>query len=301
MKRFSKNHTITHFDPQNNPAYYCDLEEKVTVEVHDCYGGQIDSEKIKRPDIDLSLMNLATGPIYVNQIESGNFLCVEILDIRFHPYGIMVTSPGLGPLGNHIKEPTTKLLPVSEGLVHLTENISFPIHPMIGVIGVAPLTDSIHCAIPGAHGGNMDTKDITIGSKVYFPTFHDGGLVAFGDMHAAMGDGELDGTGVEIAGEIDLQFHKKLSSQSISMPVVETSDHWLFISSAKSYHDAIQMGLEETVQHISSFNNLSFADAYRLLSATCDLKISQIVNQLLTIRIAVPKTVLPQLFYDEHV
>ena len=71
---------------------------------------------------------------------------------------------------------------------------------MIGVIGVAPAGAPVSTAVPGAHGGNMDTRLIGAGTVVYLPIAHEGALFAAGDLHAAMGDGEICGTGVEVSG-----------------------------------------------------------------------------------------------------
>lgn len=295
MNYFSKQSVITYFDAKQQPAYYVDPDEEVIIETHDCYGGQINSTHVLRPDIDLSLMDLATGPIYVNSVKSGDILCVEILDIELGDFGIMVTSPGLGPLGDKITKPSTKILPIQHGNIYFNEHLTIPIKPMIGVIGVAPKEDKLHCAIPGVHGGNLDTTDITINNKVYLPVFQDGALISFGDLHASMGDGEMNGTGVETAGKVTVKF-KRIIKGNISMPVVETNEHYMFTASGKTFEEAILTGMEEAVHRLQTNLKISFEDGYRLLSAACDLKISQIVNELITVRIAVPKQFLPHLF-----
>jgi acetamidase/formamidase len=73
-----------------------------------------------------------------------------------------------------------------------------PIAPFAGVMGVAPDTDSLLVTIPPrANGGNMDNRDLTAGTTVYFPVFVKGALFSLGDTHAAQGDGEVSGTAVE--------------------------------------------------------------------------------------------------------
>jgi len=64
------------------------------------------------------------------------------------------------------------------------EQISLPIKPMIGVIGVAPVGKGILNGTPGEHGGNMDCKIITAGTTVYLPVNVEGALFAAGDLHA---------------------------------------------------------------------------------------------------------------------
>lgn len=67
---------------------------------------------------------------------------------------------------------------------------------MVGVCGVAPKPGlDVHCAVPGDHGSNLDTKMIKVGSRVYLPVAVPGAGLAVGDLHACMGDGELSGHG----------------------------------------------------------------------------------------------------------
>lgn len=83
-----------------------------------------------------------------------------------------------------------QILDISDGNVHLGGH-SFPVNPMIGVIGVAPSGKGIDTETPDAHGGNMDCTRVHEGSVIYFPVSAPGALLAMGDLHAAMGDGEV--------------------------------------------------------------------------------------------------------------
>lgn len=165
---------------------------------------------------------------------------------------------------------------------------------MVGVIGVAPAEGEVRNASPGNHGGNLDTKDIKPGSKVYFPVFVDGANLALGDLHACMGDGELSGTGIEIAGKVRLSV-EKVPGINLNVPVVETESHFMVVTSAENFTEAAREGIGHSIGFIRRNLGLSFPDAYRLLSATSDLRISQIVNPLLTLRLAIPKTLMPTL------
>ena len=180
MQVFAKDKVIFSFNQTNKPVYFVDDGEIFTVETDDCYSGQIKNETIKRPDIDISIMDCSVGPIYVNGAEPDDVLCVEILKIDFAPQGVMVTSKGLGVLGEKITEPNTKIIPISGGYAHFAPGIDLPLTPMMGVIGVAPRSGDIHCAVPGDHGSNMDTKIITVGSKVYLPVAVKGALMIHG-------------------------------------------------------------------------------------------------------------------------
>lgn len=298
MKHFPSNRTITYFSNQNQPAYFAELGEVVEIETNDCYDGQVKTAETLLGDFDRSRLNPATGPIYINSMQKGDTLCVEVLDIKTGDYGIMMAAPGLGPLGDSVSNSSTKILPIYEDHVEFNETIKIPLEPMIGVAGVAPEEGEVSTALPGTHGGNLDTKDIKAGNKLYLPVFTEGALAAFGDLHAAMGDGELSGTGIETSGVIKVRFTKV--PFIIENPVVEDEKFFYFIASADTYERAIHTALLQTTNQLTSWLDLSFEDSYRVLSAVCDLKFSQIVNELVTVRVAVPKSLLPESVYSEQ-
>ena len=202
MKIIPKDKVIFHFSPANEANYTVEDGEIFWVEADDCYSGQITDASVKRPDIDISIMDCAVGPICIQGAHPGDTLCVEVLAIDLAPQGVMVTSKGLGVLGDRITQPDTKIIPVHDGFAHFSDTIKIPLTPMIGVMGVAPKSGEIHCAVPHDHGANLDTKLIRTGARVYFPVNVEGAGLAVGDMHACMGDGELSGTGIEIAGRM---------------------------------------------------------------------------------------------------
>ncbi|MDA3921072.1 MAG: acetamidase/formamidase family protein [Salinisphaera sp.] len=54
---------------------------------------------------------------------------------------------------------------------------------------------------PREHGGNVDIKDLSRGSKIYFPVYVDGAGLSVGDLHFSQGDGEITFCGaIEMAG-----------------------------------------------------------------------------------------------------
>ncbi|MFP6648294.1 MAG: acetamidase/formamidase family protein, partial [Pirellulaceae bacterium] len=71
----------------------------------------------------------------------------------------------------------------------------------------------------GAHGGNMDLVEVCPGAVISLPVFCPGGYLYLGDAHAAMGHGELSGTGLEMAAEttitVDLVKGKQLAGPRI--------------------------------------------------------------------------------------
>src|SRR6185295_2358178 len=59
---------------------------------------------------------------------------------------------------------------------------------------------------PREHGGNCDIKNLSRGSKVFFPVYVKGGGLSMGDIHFSQGDGEITFCGaIEMAGYLDLR------------------------------------------------------------------------------------------------
>ena len=109
MKIFAKDKVVFNFSKANQPVYFVEPGETFWVETDDCYSGQIKTETVLRPDIDISIMDCSVGPIAVSGAEPGDVLCVEVLAIQLAEQGVMVTSPGLGVLGEKITEAHTKI------------------------------------------------------------------------------------------------------------------------------------------------------------------------------------------------
>jgi amidase len=290
MQVLSKEKIVFDFNKNNKFNYSVEDGEIFYVEMEDCYNGQIKSENIKRRDIDMSIVDCSVGPIEVKNSKSGDILEIEIIDIELAEQGVMTTAPNLGILGHKISEMDTKVIKIENGFANFSSEIKIPITPMIGVIGVFPPEEGVHCAIPGSHGANMDTKIIKKGTKVYLPVFVDGAGIAIGDLHACMGDGELSGTGLEIAGKVCLKV-KVIKNFYLDMknPMLETKESIYTVASAENFEEAIKEASDAMTTLLMERLNLNFPDAYRLLSATCDIQISQVVNKSITVRVRAPK------------
>ena len=288
MRVIPKDKVIFHFNTTNKANYTVKDGEVFWVEVDDCYSGQITDASVKRPDIDISIMDCAVGPIDIEGAQPGDTLCVEVMAIDLADHGIMVTNCGLGVLGDRITETDTKIIPVHDGFAHFSDTIKIPLTPMIGVMGVAPKSGEIHCAVPEDHGANMDTKMVKVGARVYFPVNVPGAGLAVGDMHACMGDGELSGTGIEIAGRMCLKV-TLYRDRPIQRPVIETYDGIYFLASRLTLEESIKVATADVVEFLMKKLDLNFPDAYRLMSATCDAQICEVVDDNVTVRLHCPK------------
>jgi amidase len=279
------------FGPEMEAVLEVDPGSVVTFETHDCFSGQIQTESDLVTEIDFSKVNPATGPVAVRGAEPGDSLVVEILDIRPGPQGVATIIPGYGQLIDIVESPVTKILPVHDGIVHFNEEIQFPVRPMVGVVGVATGGEDITNAMPGQHGGNLDDHLHGIGTKIYFPVRQPGGMFGVGDMHASMGDGEICGTGVEIAGEVTVRFDLLKGKQG-AWPVSETEEAWIAHGTATDYPDAMREACREAAHLLSGEWGLSLEDAFILLSIRADVGVAQACkpSPFATIaRVAMPK------------
>ena len=137
----------------------------------------------------------------------------------------------------------------------------------------------------------MDTRLIGAGAVVYLPVAHEGALFAAGDLHAAMGDGEICGTGVEVSGAITLRLDVR-SDLRIKEPVLETPDLVVTIASAETLDAAAEVATRHMAALLTQRLGLSLEVATMLMSAGGDLQVSQIVDPLRTARFALPKSVI---------
>lgn len=285
------NATIYAFDKSHPAKLTVNAGETIEISTLDCFSNQV-NEKNSLSGIDWNHINPATGPIYVKGAKAGDILKVIIHSIELAETGVIAVGPGFGVMP--IDSIAQKIIQVDHNVAHFSDEIKIPLNPMIGVIGVAPANDPIPTGTPDSHGGNMDTKLITAGSILYLPIAVDGALFALGDLHAAMGDGEVGGTGIEIAGKVTTTLDV-IHNQSIPHPIIETQNAFAFIVSKPTIDEAIQLATKLGIEAIHQYTKLSLHEAAMLASITCDAEISQLVDPLLTARFVVPKSILPQL------
>nr|WP_221269646.1 acetamidase/formamidase family protein [Deinococcus budaensis] len=231
-----------------------------------------------------------TGPVYVEGAEPGDALRVELREVRTADWGWTGCRPnGIGLLDAALAaeglQPYTHLWDLRAGThADFRPGLRVPLAPFPGVLGVAPAALGPHpTAPPRSVGGNMDIRQLVAGSTLWLPVEVAGALFSVGDLHAAQGDGELSGTGIECAGEVTLRFGLERGA-NISTPEFLTPTHG---GSSTRWHattghhpdlmEAARLALRPMLRRLEA-RGLTLEEAYVLSSACVDLKISQIVD-----------------------
>ncbi len=290
MKTLTRDKAIYEMSADNSPAIEIQPGEAVRVETEDCYSGNLKTEKDVFTKEMWPTVNPATGPIFVKSAEPGDLLAVSIEKIETRDYAVMCVEHGAGALAEYIEGVETSILPIRDGKVVLDGRLEIPTRPMIGVIGTAPKGDAILNGTPGEHGGNMDCKLINAGVTVWLPVNAPGALLAMGDIHAVMGDGEVCICGAEVAGAITCS--ARLWRGPLPTPAVETDDAIHFIGSALQLDECEKMVLGKAHRFLTAMLGLKANQAARLMSLVGDLCVCQVVDPLKTMRFTLPKNAL---------
>lgn len=290
MNRISRNNVIFEMNKENEPVLSVDSGANVVFEAMDCFSGTVKSEEDTVSDIDFSQVNPATGPLYVNDAQVGDTLKVTINRITLDDQGAVLTAPGLGLLSDGIEKEETAIAKIKDGATHY-KGFEIPLRKMIGVIGTAPAGEGVNTGTPHDHGGNLDTILMGEGTTLYLPVNVEGALLAMGDMHSSMGDGEIMGSGLEVAGEIDVTV-EVLKDNKLPLPFIETDELYVTLGSRETMEEASQLALNNMVDFLMAKTDLTFNQAGMFLSMAGDLKVSQAVNPNKTMRVEVRKDVL---------
>lgn len=287
--RISREATIYAFD--KNAAPVCSVRPPchLVFETRDALNGQVTDENMRIDHLDFNRVNPATGPVLVEGAEPGDALCLHIKELRLDTRGVMITAPGAGLLPDVVTGKS--LVCTISGHNFTFKGVKLPLSPMIGVIGVAPAGDGIACGVPGSHGGNMDTAGINAGALLYLPVFVPGALLALGDLHAAMGDGEVSVSGVEVAGEVSISLTLE-KNRNLPCPLLKTGKELAFLASAEDTDTALALSTRHMHTLLAETTTLDADEALMLMSACGQARISQVVDPLKTSRFCMPLDVL---------
>ena len=170
-----------------------------------------------------------TGPVFVRGAQPGDVLQVDILEATpMQDWGFTAIMPWLGALPDEFTNYQRQHLTIDRaaGTCTVPWGLTMPLEPFFGILAVAPprAWGRIGSPQPRAHGGNMDNKELQVGTTLYLPVFEEGALFSAGDGHGRQGDGEVSIAAVETAlrGRFRLTVRKDMQ---ITGPFAESPSH----------------------------------------------------------------------------
>jgi acetamidase/formamidase len=244
--------------------------------------------------------HILTGPIHVEGAQPGDMLEVRVLDVEIRvPYGVNATGPGSGFVPDLLTKAEQKIihLDLKRNVALFARDVEVPLAPFMGIVAVAPppRLKRVSTKPPGAFGGNIDFKHLIAGSTLYLPVFNDGALFYTGDGHACQGDGEVDGTAIEISLTPTLQLivHKG-AGKSMNWPRAEDAANCYSMGMGPTLDEALKNAIREAVDFLKGRAGLSTAEAYALCSLAVDFRIGEAVNNVQLVYGVIPKRLFRQ-------
>lgn len=231
-----------------------------------------------------------TGPIDIAGAEPGDVLRVSVVELLVGEWGFNLALPsplGRGVLADQFPNGALRHLRLDRETMttELLPGIPLPLDPFLGIMGVAPPDDGPHSSVPpGPFGGNMDLRDLVVGSSLLLPVFRAGAGFYAGDAHAAQGDGEVNQTAIETSMErAHLRFEILKAADLpdlLRLPWVETSTHLITIGLDEDLDLAVRQAVESLVRQLTHRFSLDADDSYALASLAADVEVTQAVNRV---------------------
>jgi acetamidase/formamidase len=292
------------------PTHHIAPGTRIVSWTEDCYDGAVTRpdqipSKVQPPGHD----NPQTGPFYVDGAEPGDTLAIRIMKLEpARSYGISSLFPGFGALNG--TDRTAVLQPDLPERVWFYEvdkakNVArtrssdgkhaweVPLAPFLGCLGVSPAYGEARSTIvPDNFGGNMDCPEVKAGNTVYLQVRVPGGLLSFGDGHYAMGDGEIIGTAIEGAMNVELTVDL-IKKKETPWPRIENEQWMMSLGAARPLEDAARIAFKDMVQWVVEKTGMDVLDAYQFVSQNARAPLVEMVDPLYTVLVKVPKDRLP--------
>jgi acetamidase/formamidase len=292
------------------PAKHIAPGTRIVSWTEDCYDGAVTKPgqlptKVQLPGHD----NPQTGPFYVDGAEPGDTLAIRIEKLEpARDYGISSSFPGFGAM--NATDRTALLHP------DLPETVWFyqvdraksvlrtrstdgrhswevPLAPFLGCLGVSPANgEARSTVVPDSFGGNMDCPEVRAGNTVYLGVRVPGALLSFGDGHFGMGDGEIIGTAVEGAMNVELTVDL-IKGRETPWPRIENEDWMMSVGAGRPLEDAARVAFKDMIQWVREKTGVSEMDAYQFVSQAARAPVVQIVDPNYTVLVKIEKSRLP--------
>jgi len=245
-------------------------------------GTTIEQIKKLRTDFPGRGPHTLTGPVYIEGAEPGDVLKVRINKIVPRAYGTNFNVPGMfGQFPSKFPEGQVKYfyLDLDRKVAEFAPGIEIPLAPFPGTIGVARAEPGQYSSVPpGRYAGNIDVRELTEGATLYVPVFVKGALLWTGDSHAAQGNGEVNLTALETAYKEMNVTVDVVKSTPLEWPRIETKDAWITLGIDRDLNKSLDLVKAETSKVLSGMRNVPPDQVDKVMMATWDCRISQVVD-----------------------
>ncbi|HUZ02592.1 MAG TPA: acetamidase/formamidase family protein [Thermomicrobiaceae bacterium] len=224
------------------------------------------------------------GPVAIRGARTGMTLGIHVDELRVGGWGWTGAGGWSTPVNDRLGVAGERTLlrwtlDPDEGIGTDQYGHEVTLRPFMGVIGMPPDEPGFHpTSPPRACGGNIDCKELVVGTTLYLPIPVDGGLVSVGDGHGAQGDGEVSGTAIECpVDRVQLTFtvHEELHLKN---PRARVEGAWLTLGFDDDLDVATTRALDGMLDLIEEQFSVGRREALALASVVVDLRVSQIVN-----------------------
>lgn len=299
MREFDATDPKSLYDGSQTPIGVVAADEIFVVETLDCFGGRFVDDADYTPAnlrwVDANL-NPLTGPIGVEGATPGDVLAVSIHAVEVTTEARFVRSryQARSPQDWWYEEYGVVSRPVRDGAVWVNDRLPVPVMPVVGCIGTAPEREVQASPKQGTFGGNMDCNLIGSGATIDLPVRVDGGKLYFGDVKAAMGDGELVNA-AEVGSRITASVTVSPQPPEMVWPRVRTAAHWATVVSDISLAQASRVAFRELAEWVAAMSWASREEVVRVLGLAAHVGTCQVSNPLHTAHCRVPMSVLEPL------
>jgi acetamidase/formamidase len=256
----------------------------------DANGKRLPVERFEQSNYyDIMIGNPAGGPFYIEGARPGDTVIVHIdnisIDRNFGRTGLSQKQIHIPPkllitdedVDFNVQMPrevrrwqintqantATMELPNSR-----VSQVTLELDPFPGAVAVAPPNgEFIHTLKSGVYGGNMDIPALKIGSCIHLPVFTEGAMLFLGDIHAAQGDGEVIGGGIEVGGSIIFRV-EVVKNKKIASPRIESDNEIGAVGTGENIHSAMEMAFAQLVMCLVQDYGFERWDALHLVSQT---------------------------------
>ena len=275
------------WNKNHKPVLEIDSGDRVTFQIQEVTSSQL-TRKSTSDDIaklDVSKFYPLTGPVRLKGARKGDALMVDVLKVDTANWGWSAVIPGLGALEG-FNEPFLWTWKVSKkGWVNFKHGLRVRYRPFCGVMGVAPANDvPTEVMPPGFHGGNMDVRHLTAGSRLLLPVQVDGGLFSVGDVHAAQGDGEVCVTAIECPGAVTVRIGL-IKGANLEAPHYFTAPEgtvgrsYVTTGIGPDLMDSCKQAISRMILELTESAGISREEAYIFCSVAGDLRVHEIVDK----------------------